>query len=190
MKNTPDNQSGNCSFLFFGLVFTFSPFLGFFIHILSIDIHFIPFYTILYLFYPFFIPFLSLFYPFFIPFLSLFYPFFIPFLSLFYPFFIPFFIQFLSNFNVVCRIKNTPNPGTVVLVKEFFVQNKKDIIRSKWCPSADSSCLVTGSENTGIYFFGILFCIYFRAFFLSFSLSEGYPVHGISSRRGRDLAYT
>eukprot|EP00026_Physarum_polycephalum_P005674 Phypoly_transcript_05709.p1 GENE.Phypoly_transcript_05709~~Phypoly_transcript_05709.p1 ORF type:complete len:510 (+),score=101.27 Phypoly_transcript_05709:74-1603(+) len=69
--------------------------------------------------------------------------------------------QFSPSIIVNCRdntikmfiMKNTPNPGTLVLVKEFFVQNKKDIIRSKWCPSADTSCFVTGSENTGIYFF-------------------------------------
>jgi WD40 repeat protein len=71
--------------------------------------------------------------------------------------------QFSPSIIVNCRdntikmftMKNTPNPGTLVFVKEFFVQNKKDIIRSKWCPSADSSCFVTGSENSGIYFFDV-----------------------------------
>lgn len=69
--------------------------------------------------------------------------------------------QFSPSILVNCRdnsikmflMKNTPNPATLVLYKEFPVNNKKDIIKSKWCPSVDSSCLVTGSENTGIYFY-------------------------------------
>jgi len=52
-------------------------------------------------------------------------------------------------------MKNTPAPGTLVQVKDFHIDNKKDLVKSNWCPLVDSLCVVTGNENCSISFFDI-----------------------------------
>jgi len=71
--------------------------------------------------------------------------------------------QYSPSILISCRdntlkvfvLKNTPAPGSLVLIREFPVLNKKEVIHSCWCPLVDSTTVVSGCDDGNIYIFDL-----------------------------------